>query len=103
MPCYSWCCKITSCTSELGAELWPWLDMPPPKPSISFSAVVNAVRLDLFESVSKRPFIESCIRFVDRYSKIDDPHVARAACHVEPIHPRLEHVGIGPPVRVDRR
>jgi hypothetical protein len=35
--------------------------------------------------------------------EVDDPHVARSACDVEPVHPRTQHVGVTASIGVGSR
>ncbi len=50
-----------------------------------------------------RKLIKCSFPFIHRNTEIDNPHVTRPACYVGTVDPRLQNIGVGSPIGVQRR
>ena len=78
----------------------PRLDVPPPVEAIGLAPILLSHRVDVFLGVLERGLVQGSFLRLHRPAEIDDPLVGGAAGDRHTVHPRREHVRVGPTVGI---
>ena len=78
----------------------PRLDVPPPVEAIGLAPIPLSHRVDVFLGVLERSLVKGSFLRPHRPAEIDDPLVGGASGDGHTVHPRREHVRVGPTVGI---